>query len=421
MKLPNIVRDVFTLLGGNVLAQAIALIAYFILTRIYSPDDFGLFSIFYSYIELLVIASTCKYELAVVVADTDREAAAVARFALRTNTAACLLLLTAALALWLTGLLPGNFSQLGWIVLLIPPMVFFCGTSRIYSFLYNRFHRYTQIALSDNINAAAAALLKIALGTLLRLRPSGLPMGAVLGQAAANIGYRLNLRHLALPPTTATDHIAAARRHRNFPLFVASKDFLNTLSANLPFLWLAMYFDHAEVGLLGLALTFTRQPVLLLCSAFERVLYARGADAIRNRQPLQPTVLRFVAILNAVAIPIGILAWWFAEPLFTFCFGSRWQGCTAYVQALLPWVWLTLTANSLMFVANIFSTQRTEFFFHLAQLLLRIIALAVGIAAADFLLSIRLFAAVSALTSLALLIWYLWQVASYEKMLRRTR
>ena len=44
---------------------------------------------------------------------------------------------------------------LGWMVLLIPPMVFFCGTSRIYSFLYNRFHRYRQIALSENVNAGA--------------------------------------------------------------------------------------------------------------------------------------------------------------------------------------------------------------------------------------------------------------------------
>lgn len=416
MKIKGIAGEAATLVSGNVLAQLIALAAYFVLTRIYSPDDYGLFNIFYSYIEVFIILSTCKYELAVVVADDEREAAAVSRFALRLNAIVSLILLTIALVLWLCGALPGNFSQLGWMVLLIPPMVFFCGTSRVYSFLYNRFHRYSQIALSENVNAGSGALLKIALG-LLGMAPAGLPVGTVLGQAASNINYRLRMKSLALPHTSAAEGKAAARKHSNFPRFVATKDFVNTFSANLPFLWLALYFNRAEIGLFGLALTFTRQPVLLLCAAFERVLYARGAEAVRQRQPLRRTVWRFLLAINAVAIPACALLWFFAEPLFSFGFGARWQGCGVYVQALLPWVLLTLTANSLMFVANIFSTQRTEFFFNLAQLLLRVVALYIGIRMGSFLLSIRMFAAVSALVSAALTVWYLWQVRRYDATL----
>lgn len=416
MKIKGIAGEAATLVSGNVLAQLIALAAYFVLTRIYSPDDYGLFNIFYSYIEVFIILSTCKYELAVVVADDEREAAAVSRFALRLNAIVSLILLTIALVLWLCGALPGNFGQLGWMVLLIPPMVFFCGTSRVYSFLYNRFHRYSQIALSENVNAGSGALLKIALG-LLGMAPAGLPVGTVLGQAASNINYRLRMKSLALPQTSAAEGKDAARKHSNFPRFVATKDFVNTFSANLPFLWLALYFNRAEIGLFGLALTFTRQPVLLLCAAFERVLYARGAEAVRQRQPLRRTVGRFLLAINAVAIPACALLWFCAEPLFSFGFGARWQGCGVYVQALLPWVLLTLTANSLMFVANIFSTQRTEFFFNLAQLLLRVVALYIGIRMGSFLLSIRMFAAVSALVSAALTVWYLWQVRRYDATL----
>lgn len=417
MKIKGIAGEAATLVSGNMLTQIIAMAAYFVLTRIYSPDDYGLFNIFYSYIEVLIIASTCKYELAVVVADDEREAAAVSRFALRLNTIVSCALLTVVLVLWLCHALPGNFSKLGWMVLLIPPMVFFCGTSRIYSFLYNRFHRYSQIALSENVNAGSGALLKIVLG-LFGMTPAGLPVGTVLGQAAANINYRLRLKSLALPATDAGEHKAAARKHRNFPYYVATKDFVNTLSANLPFLWLSLYFNRAEIGLFGLALTFTRQPVLLLCGAFERVLYARGAEAVRQKLPLRRLVWRFVLTVNAVAIPACVLLWFIAEPLFSFGFGARWQGCGVYVQALLPWVLLTLTANSLMFVANVFSTQRIEFFFNLAQLFLRVAALYIGIRMGSFLLAIRMFAAVSALVSAALTVWYLWQVWRYDTTVR---
>ena len=123
MRKHGIVREMGTLAGGNVVAQAIGLAAYFILLRIYSPSDYGLFSIFYSYIEVLIILSTCKYELAIVSADTEQEAAAMARFTLRMNAIVSVVLLTIAAVLWATGTLPGDFKQLSWMVMLIPPMV----------------------------------------------------------------------------------------------------------------------------------------------------------------------------------------------------------------------------------------------------------------------------------------------------------
>lgn len=416
MRMKGIVGEAATLVSGNVLAQVITLLAYFVLTRIYTPDDYGLFNIFYSYIEVLIIFSTCKYELAIVVADDEREASAVARFALRLNAFVSVGLLTVALLLWLTGALPGNFVLLGWMVLLIPPMVFFCGTSRIYSFLYNRFHRYAMIAVSDNVNAGTGAVMKVVLG-LLGFSQSGLPVGTVIGQAASNINYRLRLRSLALPKATTAESKAAARKHRNFPFYVATKDLVNTFSSNLPFLWAAHYFDRAEIGLYGLALTFTLQPVNILSAAFERVLYARTAEAVRNRQPAMHLLRRFLVLLLAVAVPVCVLAWLLAEPLFVFCFGDRWQGCGIYVQALLPLALLGLCSTSLMFIPNVFSTQRTEFGFFLVLVALRVTAIAVGIGAGNFLLAIVLYATAGTLIHASLLLWYLWQVRRYERTL----
>lgn len=417
MKNGGIAGEAAVLAGGKIAAQGIALAAYFALTRIFSPDDYGLYTIFYSYIEVLVILSTCKYELALIVASDEREASAVSRFALRMNTIISMTLLSMALVLWLTGTLPGNFSQLGWIVLLIPPLVFFSGTSRIYSNLYNRFHQYAQIAISDNVGAGSGAMSKIILG-LLGITPAGLPIGAVLGQAAANINYRLHLGRLSLPATTAAENKAAAAKHRNFPLFVATKDFMNTFSANLPFLWAAAYFDRAEIGLFGLALTFTIQPVSLVSSAFERVLYARTAEAVRERRTIARTIVRFIALMAATAAVVCVAAWFLAEPMFTLCFGERWQGCGIYVRALLPWAFIGLCSLSLMYVSNVFSTQKIELYFNIAMLLLRAIAIYMGIRMGSFLLAIRMYAIASAATHAALTAWYLGQLLRYERSLR---
>ena len=197
----SLLGEAATLLGGNVAAQAIAMLAYLVLTRLYTPDDFALFNIFFSYIEVLVILSTCKYELAVVAARDGDEAAAVARFAMRLNGAVALLLLGVVTLLYLSDSLPGHYSELGAVALLVPPMVWLMGSTRIHAGLYNRAHRYRTMASAEVSGAASGALLKIVFN-LLGTGSTGLPLGAVLGQGVANGIYRLRRRTLGLPPTS---------------------------------------------------------------------------------------------------------------------------------------------------------------------------------------------------------------------------
>ena len=217
--------------------------------------------------------------------------------------------------------------------------------------------------------------------------------------------------------TTAAERKAAARAHRNYPLFVAPKDFINTFSSNLPFLWAAAYFGRAEIGLFGLALTFTLQPVNLISSAIERVLYARTAEAVHSRQAIAPLLRRFVLPLAGAAVAVCVAAWFVAEPVFAFCFGSRWHGCGPYVQALLPWALAAFVSTSLLYLPNVFSAQRTELRFHIAMLLLRAAAIYIGIRMGSFLLTIRMFALASAAVHVALVVWYMMLVRRYSRSL----
>lgn len=414
MKFKAAIREAATLLSGSVVAQVITLVAYFALLRIFTPDDYGLFTIFFSYIELLVIASTCKYEMGVVASDNERSATALSRFALRLNAVVSLVLLVVLAVLAVAGWLPGKFRQLGWVALLIAPMVYFMGNNRLLAALYNRRHRYRAIAASDIAGAASGAGLKALFG-LLGMHTTGLPLGAVLGQAAANIGYRLGLKQLQLPEVGRAECRAEARRQSNYPRYVAPKDFVSSLSSNLLFLGLALWFDNASVGLLAIAVTFIIRPCNLIAAAFERVLFARTAEDVHAHRPVGRQLLHFTVAVTAAAAIAAVALWFLAEPLMAFCFGDRWAGCGVYIRALLPWAVAQAASASLMFIPNIFNTQRTELFIYLGQLLLRIAAIAIAIAAGSFLLGAQLFAAVSAVTSLTLTAWYLAQTFRHER------
>ena len=423
-------RDSGTLLSGSLIAQGIAFLAYLVLGRLFTPDDFGLYNIFYSYIEVLIILSTCKYELAIVIADSDDQAADLTRLTLRLNAVFSALLLLIALLLALFHITPSSLPP--QLYLLIPPMVFFCGTTRVYTFLFNRYKHYRQIATSEVVTSLGGTLLKILFsllnGAMQLFHTLGLPLGTILGKVAGNIYYRFQVKKHELRKD-ATDSTASApllgsyrsvlTSYKNFPLYTMPKELVSSFSANLPFLWLSIYFDNALIGLFGLALTFTMRPVGILANAFEKVFYASYSEKVRQHQPLWRDTLRFTLTLNAVVIPIVAVAFLFAEPLFTFLFGDKWVGTGYYVRCIIPWLVVLLSANSLSFVANIFSTQRIDFFFQIAQLLLRIAALWVGISQGNFRLAILLFCAVSTAVQLAQLGWYLIQIHLYDKKISR--
>lgn len=419
MKLPKIVQDGVKLISGNIWAQAIAFAAYLILARIYTPQDFTVFNIFYSYIEVLIIVSTCKYELSIIVASTEREAAACSKLALRLNTLVSIALLLLIVILHFTPL-AGRILLLGDyfpIALMIPLMVFFCGTSRVYASLFNRFKQFGQIALSEVITSTAGVAAKILLAFSHLLHGAGLPLGTVIGKMAGNINYLCLMRRLNLPKDiSAEERRTAAARHRNFPLYNMPKELLNSFSYNLPFLWLALYFDKdPAVGLFGMALTFTFRPVNILNSAFEKLLFVRIAEKVRQGESIRKDISRFLLLLNATALPLFGLLFLCAEPLFGWLFGAKWTGIGYYIRCLLPWVFVALSATSISFLANVFNRQRGEFLFYVAMLLLRAAAVVYGIIAHDYPSSILLFSIASAAVVMVLLVLYLGLVWRYEK------
>lgn len=411
-------------MSGNIIAQAIAFASYFIVTRLFSPEDIGFYNIFFSYIEVLIIFSTGKYEMATVLADSDREAMSVARFALRANTFFSLLLLTIALAIFsISKVSDCQLSVFNYqFLILVPPMVFFCGTSRVYSFLFNRKRNFLPISLSEVLGSSVVSLLKVTFGFMSRIASVfctlGLPLATVLGKMASNLSYILRLRQLDYPKDiTKTERREAARKFRNFPFYTMPKEFVSSLSSNLPFIWLALYFDKAEVGLFALALTFVFRPVNILNGVFEKLLNVRIADMVRQRQSIGGYLLRFFLVVNLVALPVAAVAFFFGGDIFVFFFGDRWGGCIHYIRCLLPWTFVALTSTSLTFLFGVFGRQRTEFVFFLVLLFLRAASMVAGIVCHDFRLGILLFALSGTAVYLALLVWFVLMIRRYEHSL----
>lgn len=402
-------KNSLTLVTGSFVGQAIALLVYPVITRLFSQSDLGAYATWLSIVDVLTILSTGKYEDSVMLGKDKGEAVSTARLAMRVNTIFSLATVAVAAVVFACG-------KADYTVFLIPPMIFFCGTSRVYQALFNYARAFGQMAFSNIANSVAAAGAKIGAG-LAGITSGTLPAGSLVGQMVGNINYRIALRQLQLPKTSWTEAKAMAKARRNFPLYSMPKSFVNSFSYNLPFMLLAIYFDKAYIGLFSLAMTCTFRPVSFFSGAFHSVLYKNFSERCRNRLPMNRDVKRFVAANSAVFVPLFVLGGVFAPWLLGFFFGTEWQACAPYVQMVLPWIFVSHLSSSLSFLPDIFSTQRTDMIINIITFILRFVALAIGIACGSFVLAIALFAGISAAMSIATLGWYYSMVRRYEKTL----
>ena len=67
-------RNVLTLMTGTTLAQAIPIAISPILTRLYSPEDFGTFGLYMAIVAIASVLVTGRYELAILLPKRDRDA-----------------------------------------------------------------------------------------------------------------------------------------------------------------------------------------------------------------------------------------------------------------------------------------------------------------------------------------------------------
>ncbi|MBO7200782.1 MAG: oligosaccharide flippase family protein [Bacteroidales bacterium] len=409
----EIVRNCTTLLSGTAVAQCITFLAYPFIARLYSSEDFGLYTTILSYIDILVILSTARYEQAIMVSKDPKEIAAIVKLCRRLCLGTTVLIAIAACAI----LALNKASKLDILILFIPLLVFFNGQYRIYLLLFNKYKEFKQIAFSDISTNLSGTVVKIALG-LVGLFRTGLPIATVIGRIVGNINYHLRMQKIALPQPDKGTITAMIKKHRNFPLYSMPKDFINSFSANLPFTLLAIYFNEAYIGLFAMAFTFTFRPMNLINSAYERVLYERISSKHLNHEPIVKDIVRFFGYNYAVLTPLFVIAFVFARPILTFILGAEWAEAATYFRYMLPWIYTMLISSSISFIPNIFSTQRTEAIMYIALFVVRLAVLGLGIYANSFELSILLFCSTGTLFSIILTIWYFRLVATYDNQIQ---
>ena len=409
------VRNVGKLLSANVIAQALGLLVYPILTRLYAPEDFGLLNLFCSIGGVLILLSTLEWYNAVVLPKREEDARAIVHLCLLSIGVLTLVLLaTVPFAGRIAGLF--NSPSLAHYYWLLPIYVMLMGGWNVLNYWYIRNKQYGRISGYQVSQSLFSAGYKTGFGFQGWLN-GGLIYASILSPLCALVLSLLMNGKQRLAALCRIDKVRCremAHMYANFPKFSTPRALLNNIVGQLPVLLLTPLFGSRYVGFWGMAILLAFVPISTITRAIYQVLFQKTTECVHAGQPIRHIYRRFTRYTLVTVLP-AFAALWFVLPLLTsWLLGEEWTVTGEYIRWMLPWLVCSILNTSTSFLVDVFFKQKEGLYFEILLACGRSSGVGLGIWLNNFEAAIAGYSIASALINGAQYIWLMHLVRVYE-------
>lgn len=315
--------------SGVVLAQLIGLFAYPILSRIYAPEDFGLYTFFTSSVIVGSIFVTGAYEFAIPLSKDKEKAVSLYRFCLTLSSLLSLLLLFFAI-LGLT-LFNDAIRINSYLLLIIPLGVLLHSYTTIKTQVYIFLKSFKELSISKISQTSALAITQILAG-LTGFGPIGLISGHLVGRTA--FLFKNIKKHISLLKFSRLSFKQNLKSTLDHPKFVMPSLLIDAVSKELPVFLILPFFGQEVLGLYAFAFRVLIAPVLLVSMSINSVFFQRISESFNHGKKISSFLIKVWGILFGIGILPFLLVFLFGPDIFKILFGAEWAESGEYASIL---------------------------------------------------------------------------------------
>lgn len=340
-------HGLYKLVRGSVGAQVIAIAAAPLLTRLYSPEEFGEYTICIAALSIFGPVLALKYDVGIVSSNSDESSADLIRIAAFTSIIVVPIIVCSYTVLVLTdvfdahGLLWASGSLL--LILLLQ------GAMLIANAQANRERDYDTISNATLIRSAGSNVSFLALG-LAPLGSFGLLLGQILGMTLGTLAQTPSFRR-ANRIVHGRDRAMAFASAKNFavlPKYSAPAALLSAASFSIIVVFVGRTFGAAEAGLYAMGYRLLGVPFVVISANVAKYYLERASSEKRTTGSFAVVHRKTMKVLAAFSI-VSMSALALAAPtLFQYIFGDAWRDAGIMVSLLTPMFAVRLVGDAVM-------------------------------------------------------------------------
>ena len=364
-------KNVLTLMTGTTIAQAIPIAISPILTRIYTPEDFGILALFVAITSIFGSIANGRYELAIMLPKKDENAINIFALGLIITFSMSFILLVLVVLFneQITELLKNDEISV-WLYF-VPISVFFTGLYNILNYFNNRKKYYKDIANATIIKSIATAVIQLSIG-LIKGGVSGLISGQLVSQIFANMRLFKNFikDKVLVSNISKVKMILLAKRYKDFPKFSMPGILVNVSMTNITNILISSLYDITTLGYYSVVQRVINLPSSLIGGAIGNVYFQESS---LEKQQTGIAIKSFMGVLKKLTI-VGILPYFIlffvVEDIFPFIFGDNWKIAGEYAKIVIPLSLIRFIVSPISIAMTVFEKQKIGMYWQVSMFII---------------------------------------------------
>jgi O-antigen/teichoic acid export membrane protein len=234
---------------GTSIAQAIPIAISPILTRLYTPQDFGVLALYMSIVSIIATIGTGRYELAIMLPKKDEDAINIVVLSIIITFFISFIafLIVFFFNIQITNLL-GNSEISKWLYL-TPISILLMGIYQSLNYWFNRKKKYKFLAKNQVIKSSATSTANLLFG-FSKTSSGGLILGGVLGQGITTgfLGKYFFKNNTFAQKIKKTKLLALARKYKKLPIYNLPNAIIDQIRLSGINILIAKFFTTAILG-----------------------------------------------------------------------------------------------------------------------------------------------------------------------------
>tara|TARA_B100002052_G_C15887145_1_gene602042 strand:+ start:7270 stop:8709 length:1440 start_codon:yes stop_codon:yes gene_type:complete len=395
----NFFNKFFTLTSGTLGAYILPIIFLPILTRIYNPNEFSLYAIYITIVQIISMFSTFKFDLAIPITSDYKDRTGLLRISI-------LIMFSLTFIISLLLIVLSIFFEAFPILLvsLIPSgIILHCVYTHIlYNWLLSK-RKLKHISIGKIIFGVLSSSLPVFIFIFFNLKgyfyiilSHQFSLLFILFLVLINIYGSTFFKTLVSVLNFKIDEFFRIfKKYKKYAIFSSPSSLMNIFGIWFPVLFFWFFFDEKYVSLFFLSHRAVSFPLQILGDSIGRIFYSEAAENIKEGI-LDEVITKYFNLLFHIAFPFIVISIVFSPNIFNLIFDSNWSEASLFVQILSPLFFIRLLGSPLSTIPTILYKQEVEFRFQLILFFVRLITLIIGVFSEDVLLTLILFSMGSA-------------------------
>lgn len=327
-------KSITMLASGSMIAQIITILISPITTRIFTPEQLGIYTLLTTAIGMFGPVICARYDLSIVTEKENKNVFALLKVSIVISVAISIFVSLGYLVYFC---LNKEYNSYIYAFVILMILLITTGITNAITSYNNREKQYKLMTSVYIIRTTAQNILMIILG-FLKAGVFGLLISQVVSQflgitkqSEEIIRHKEEIRNI-----TKEEMFAVAKKHKKQLLFSTPASFANSFSYSSINLFIESLFGASILGFYSISYRALGFPLTIISGNVSKVFFESASKEYNENRNYRNSLIRTTLFLTVIAIVMVVILVILSPLLFKLVFGKEWEQAGIFVQILAP-------------------------------------------------------------------------------------